>query len=299
MSSERFYASGKLLLFGEYLVLRGSKCLSVPLAAGQFLSISPGESNEIIWECFEGDHKWLEITFSNAFEIVSTSAQEKALIVQKLLKLIAAKNTDLQITGKYFRFEINFHRNYGFGTSSTFISLLSQWSGADPYFLLQESFGGSGFDVATATAQTPVIYELNEHRVTTVEVSAAIQEKLLFIYLGNKQHSGREVSLFSKIKTTSTDKLMMNRIVEKAVGCDYIDEMDALMDESELLLSAILQTEPVKNTYFEDYAYSIKSLGAWGGDFIMATYRDENTAREYFTNKGCNPIFNYKQLIKS
>ena len=48
--------------------------------------------------------------------------------------------------------------NWGLGSSSTLISLLSQWSGVAPEKLLSTSFGGSGYDVACATAKDAIIY---------------------------------------------------------------------------------------------------------------------------------------------
>lgn len=299
MNESSFYASGKLMLFGEYLVLRGSKCLAVPLSAGQSLTISPSPGSAVLWECFEGDHKWLEIVFSDTLEIIRTSDKQKALIVQELLKLILKDQPYLKVGGSNFRFDINFHRKYGFGTSATFISLLSQWSGVDPYILLENSFGGSGFDVATATAATPVIYKMHQHKVTPVRIPETIQSQLLFIYSGKKQHSAREVLSFEKLHTSALQVSRMDTIIDSVVACEDVETMESLIEESEMLLSGILKAVPVKNRYFDDYPFAIKSLGAWGGDFIMATFRDEDEARQYFSTKGCKPVFNYKQLIKS
>jgi mevalonate kinase len=297
MNELKFYASGKLMLFGEYLVLRGSKCLSVPLAAGQSLIIRANTSEDILWECFEGDNKWLDILFSNTLEIISTSDKDKASVVQKLLKFILKERPPLKMSGKSFRFDINFHRKYGFGTSATFISLLSQWSGIDPYLLLEKSFGGSGFDVATATSGTPLVYQMKERSIKPVIIPEAIQQQLLFIYSGKKQHSAKEVLSFVKMHTSENQISQMNTIVDSVVGCEDIGTLESLMEESEILLSGILHAIPVKKMYFDDYPFAIKSLGAWGGDFIMATFRDEDAARQYFSEKDCKPIFNYKQLI--
>ena len=214
------------------------------------------------------------------------------------MKLILKERPHLKILGSSFRYEINFHRKYGFGTSATFISLLSQWSGVDPYILLEKSFGGSGFDVATATATSPVVYKIRERSTIPVKIPESIQPQLLFIYLGKKQHSAREVLSFEKIHTTKKQVSQMNSIVNNVLRCEEIETMELLMEESEELLSKILNAVPVKKMYFEDYPFAIKSLGAWGGDFIMATFRDEDTARQYFNKKGCKPVFNYKQLIQ-
>jgi len=299
MTQDHFSASGKLLLFGEYLVLRGSKCLAVPLQAHQTLSITNLAEDILIWDCFEGDHQWLTIQFDSDLNIVSTSDEGKALITKHLLSLIKKEQPGLKFTGRRFKFYINFHRHYGFGTSATFISLLSQWSGVDKYFLLDHSFKGSGFDVAAATANGPVIYEMEERKVNSVEIKKDISNHLLFIYSGKKQYSHKEVNLFSSLQSSPAAIDEMNEIVIAATKCDDIKIFESLMQRSESLLSGILKSKPVKNLLFDDYPFSVKSLGAWGGDFLMATYRDENKAREYFISKGFNVIFNYQELVKA
>jgi mevalonate kinase len=45
-----YYASGKLLIFGEYLVLKGAKCLAIPLRYGQKLSVEKSNQDNILWE---------------------------------------------------------------------------------------------------------------------------------------------------------------------------------------------------------------------------------------------------------
>src|SRR5690625_323478 len=143
-SSLSYYASGKLLLFGEYLILRGGKGLAIPLSSGQKLQITPVQEKGTFWQCLEFGTEWLTIHFSEDLSILKTTDKNKALLVQNLLLLIKAKRPDLAVSGLVFRFDLDFHRRYGFGTSATLISLLSQWSEVNPYFLLGHSFGGSG-----------------------------------------------------------------------------------------------------------------------------------------------------------
>jgi hypothetical protein len=54
----------------------------------------------------------------------------------------------------------------------------------------------------------------------------------------------------------------------------------------------------VKLHFFPDFNGAVKSLGAWGGDFVMATHNgNPNHAVSYFRNKGFNIIFPYKELV--
>ena len=157
MNALKFFASGKLLLFGEYLVLRGAQSMALPLSSGQELQITTNPSGGIQWEAFEFGNQWLTIHLSNDLKILDTNDPEKARTAQKFLELISTNST-VTVRDLHLRFDLDFHRHYGFGTSATLTSLLSQWSGVDPYYLMQQTFGGSGYDIAAATATTPFIY---------------------------------------------------------------------------------------------------------------------------------------------
>ena len=53
----------------------------------------------------------------------------------------------------------------------------------------------------------------------------------------------------------------------------------------------------VKEIYFSDYSGEIKSLGAWGGDFILAA--GPINTKKYFEEKGYKTIFSYKDMLKN
>ena len=44
-----------------------------------------------------------------------------------------------------------------------------------------------------------------------------------------------------------------------------------------------------------DYEGQIKSLGAWGGDFILAA--GPVNSKKYFYDKGYNTVLNYKEIF--
>ncbi|MCO5285412.1 MAG: GYDIA family GHMP kinase [Chitinophagaceae bacterium] len=297
MNALKFFASGKLLLFGEYLVLRGAQSMALPLSSGQELQITTNPSGGIQWEAFEFGNQWLTIHLSNDLKILDTNDPEKARTAQKFLELICTNST-VTVRDLHLRFDLDFHRHYGFGTSATLTSLLSQWSGVDPYYLMQQTFGGSGYDIAAATATTPFIYSRENKIEKEFRLADAITSHLLFVYLGKKQISAGEVAAFKKKVTTKDQLHEMNRIVEAASQCTSIIDWENLMMQSEALMSSILHFSTVKEQLFPDYPYAVKSLGAWGGDFVMATFRDISEAKKYFQQKQKQPIFTFKELAK-
>jgi hypothetical protein len=74
-----------------------------------------------------------------------------------------------------------------------------------------------------------------------------------------------------------------------------LEEFCDLLDKHEKVMSEILELPTVKENIFSDLDGSIKSLGAWGGDFVMAVSKDNPTA--YFENKGYKTIVTYKDMI--
>ena len=60
-------------------------------------------------------------------------------------------------------------------------------------------------------------------------------------------------------------------------------------------MSNILEMQTVKESLFSDFPGTIKSLGAWGGDFVMAIL-DENP-KDYFASKGYNTVIPYDEMI--
>ncbi len=282
------------MLFGEYLVLKGSDCLAFPLKFGQALSI--GKSDNLKWESYDKNGMWFHVTMDNNLSILETNDPKVAAILRDLFKIIQNEKPSLNLI-QQFKAEANFELNWGLGSSSTLISLLSQWSGVDSKKLLQSSFGGSGYDVACATAEKTILYA-NGATKKEVHLANSITEHMLFVYLGNKQNSREEIKRFKGAEVEDKDVSTMNSIIKKSIETNNIDEFEKYLNDSENLVSNIIGSEKLKERLFTDYPYSIKSLGAWGGDFFLATYRDLETAKSYFREKEYDTLLTYQELIK-
>ena len=61
-----FFANGKLLLTGEYAVLRGACALALPTKFGQHLTVEENNSNFINWKSLDHENK---VWFENDFDI--------------------------------------------------------------------------------------------------------------------------------------------------------------------------------------------------------------------------------------
>jgi len=64
------------------------------------------------------------------------------------------------------------------------------------------------------------------------------------------------------------------------------------------MLGEKLDLTPVKELLFPDFNGQIKSLGAWGGNFVLVASSDTSEqVRNYFLNKGLTTVFSFDELI--
>ena len=79
------------------------------------------------------------------------------------------------------------------------------------------------------------------------------------------------------------------------MGSENLKNFTSEIEKHEKILSAILETKTVKETLFPDFTGTIKSLGAWGGDFVLVVSKENPTA--YFKEKGYETILPHKEMI--
>ena len=93
---------------------------------------------------------------------------------------------------------LEFNRNWGFGSSSTLIALIAGWSNTDPLQLHRMVSQGSGYDVACSLSDSPILYKLNQNipEIKKIEFNPPFAGELLLVYLGAKQSTDIEVKSF-------------------------------------------------------------------------------------------------------
>ncbi len=300
---KEFYSNGKLLLTGEYAVLDGAKSLALPVKYGQYLSVYEGNNPELYWKSIdEKGACWFEARFNlrSMSEVFSSDAKISGILF-KILKEAKELNPLFlkKDSGYSVETRLTFHREWGLGSSSTLINNIAQWSQTNAYELLKRSFEGSGYDLACAMHNQPITYQLVNGKPSVEEVSfdPGFKEHLFFIHLNKKQNSRESISKYKKI-AFDAKKLVesLSDITDGILLCKYLEDFESLIQTHEELISKTLQMPTVKDSLFSDYRGSIKSLGAWGGDFILATGNQETTT-EYFRKKGFKTIVPYSKMV--
>ncbi|WP_103069835.1 GYDIA family GHMP kinase [Aquimarina sediminis] len=302
-----FYSHGKLLLTAEYLVLDGVNALAIPTKKGQWLIIEECEGNQITWQSLDNEGNcWFKtnltpdgITFQQAEGSTDKNDIENTLI--NILTCAKELNPDFLTKQNGYKIEsrLEFNRQWGLGSSSTLINNIAQWAKVDAFTLLEKSFGGSGYDIACAQHDSPILYKRNEGKpvVTIANFNPSFKESLFFIYLNQKQDSKASIKHYQSLPLKHFDQAeaAVNEITSKIVNCSTLAEFTALIDLHEEVISKIIKTPTVKSRLFQDYKGSIKSLGGWGGDFILVT--GSTSEMSYFKEKGYLTIIPYSKMI--
>ncbi|WP_106794247.1 GYDIA family GHMP kinase [Aquimarina sp. Aq78] len=302
-----FYSHGKLLLTAEYLVLDGACALAIPTKKGQWLLIEESDVPQIIWKSFDEEGNcWFETSLileGNTFKSTQDNIKENNISTILIDILTAAKelNPNFLSPGKGYRIEsrLEFHRQWGLGSSSTLINNIAQWAKVDAFALLEKSFGGSGYDIACAQHDSPILYKRNEGNPTvkTASFDPPFKENIFFVYLNQKQDSKASIKHYQALPLKDFDnaEVAINKITSKILDCSTLDEFKTLINLHEEIISKIIKTPTVKSTLFPDYPGSIKSLGGWGGDFVLVT--GNSSEMEYFKKKVYDTILPYDEMI--
>ncbi len=305
----KFYSHGKLLLTAEYLVLDGAKALAVPTKKGQSLKVAEAKKNQLLWKSVDSHgNTWFEqeyeITSHQFLPKKSLPTQEENLVcraLQNILSKLRAFQPELfQQQGYSFTTELEFPRDWGLGSSSTLINNLATWANVNPNELLAKTFGGSGYDLACAKHSSPILFQLQKEMnplVEEVEFSPDFQEELFFVHLNQKQNSREGIQHYRQQNLAKKQDWIKetDKITSEILKAESISTFENLIERHETLLAEILGMQTVKERLFPDYPRNLKSLGAWGGDFILATGNDAE--KTYFTEKGYSTILDFSEMV--
>lgn len=292
-------ANGKFLITGEYVVLRGAEALALPLRMGQRILMVPNPSEAVYWEGFAPGGKWLETAFhADSLEILAGADAEKSERLVNIIREIRKQAPDFLKGGTWVRTDLDFEPTFGMGSSSTLLALLCDAAGADAYPVLKHTFGGSGYDLACAFAEKPLLYTLRNDvaESRTVSFPAAIAKHVLFVYSGNKMVSSGEVKKFSSLSIPDAVIESFSALSHALLRTEDVPEFADIVTEHEQKMGELLGREPIQ-TRFPDFPGTLKSMGAWGGDFFMALCPDPAEARRYFAAKGFDPVFGYDEIV--
>jgi mevalonate kinase len=303
-TKKTYYSNGKLLITGEYLVLDGAQAFALPTKFGQNLIVEEDENEVINWKSFDSDGSiWFEDCISFSSIIQQTYFEKDSSIKNKLIEILheaylMQPEFITKAKGYSIYTELTFPKLWGLGTSSTLINNIAQWLNIDAFKLLQRSFGGSGYDIACAQNTSPIIYQLQYDNpiVKTITFKPPFTQNLFFVYLNKKQNSRTAIaSYYGKNGEIEKNITKIDAITHDVITASSAKEFALALEHHEIEMSNILELKTIKESLFPDFNGVIKSLGAWGGDFVLSISKENPTA--YFNSKGFNIVIPYSDMI--
>ena len=295
------FSHGKLLLTSEYVVLDGALALALPTKWGQefFVSEHPDGKSLINWTALHQGKFWLNaiIDYQNG-KVVSTNIPESAAFILKVLMKVKELSVfQLKDDSSYsIKTDLQFPANFGLGSSSTLMNNLAQWAEIDAFELNETCLGGSGYDIAVAQERSGILYQNQTERIVKkIDFNPSFKNDLIFIHLNQKQNSREGINLYRSKEKSPQLIEEFSTLTKRVLQVQTLEEFSELMMLHEKKLSELLGIKTVKEKYFETCPSFVKSLGAWGGDFVMSS--KFSGYQDYFSGKGFSSVFSYDDLI--
>jgi mevalonate kinase len=292
------------MLTGEYVVLKGALSLGLPLKYRQKLSVEEKEGKPaIIWKSLINNNLWFSTTLLLPhLRILDSNLHDLSATLIKILSAAKSLNPRFLESKKEYHItsEMDFNPDWGVGSSSSLISNIASWADCDPFELNKLTFNGSGYDIACARSSSPVIYFAKGDKPSyqVANFYPVFHKHLYFVYLNRKQNSKESIQKLDLTRVTPTDIKTISELTLTIEKTDHLETFQSLIDQHEEIISKIINKQPVKAEFFKDFDGSIKSLGAWGGDFILAaSSASEEYIRNYFINKYLTTIFRYDEIV--
>jgi mevalonate kinase len=259
-----FKANGKLLISGEYLLMRGAKALAVPLLLKHSLVLEKSTDDYLHWTALHPGGVWFDESYSLPhLKSIKNLAPEKSEFLRNLLLNAVSLNTLFaeEIRAKKVTTTLDWDINWGLGSSSSLIALIAQWAKIDPYSLHLSVSSGSGYDVFCASSPDPIIYSRNSEKpvVQTVPFMPTFHDMLYLVFLEKKQNSANAVSWFNStinVSMRSIDEI--SRLSEVLLHAGCLDDFMIAMKAHEKLIGEVLGLVPVKQRLFPDFQGEIK-----------------------------------------
>lgn len=310
MQDQYFYGHGKLLLSGEYFVIDGAEALALPTTVGQSMKVKYRHSYQPTLNWKSLDHcgnVWFESDYEFwHFNPIKSQVGEKQDFVRRVLCAARLQNPhflrdDMDV---FVETKVEFPIEWGLGSSSTFLYNVAQWAYVSPFELLKNTIGGSGYDIACAQALGPIKFQIIDKKPQweTAAFNPSFTDELFFIHLEQKQSSEKEVLKYNEMKIPNKEQIVseISALTREMLTVSDLHSFNKIISTHEEIVARALGYEKVKDIRFPDFWGEVKSLGAWGGDFVLVTSdRSPRETREYFEAKGFNTVIPFGEIVRA
>ena len=275
----------------------------LPTRPGQSMEIKTGSGSEVVWKALNHNgEEWFSANIDlMGFDIIKTTDENVAKKLCAILNSASRENSDFLSKWKKYKVttRLEFPRSWGLGSSATLINLIAQWAEANPFLIYFNLETGSGCDIAASRANSPILYTYTGESLHIVEYdfNPPFKENLFFVPLGKMADSREAVKGFLKKRVKKSDIQKATELTEQMLKINSLCAFNKWVEEHEDFIGHILHQPTVKERLFPDYPGAIKSLGAWGGDMILASGNGRFDTKKYFTSKGYDTVIPYSELV--
>lgn len=291
------------MLSGAYFALFGAKVLAVPTRLGQYMTVTtlPEKNNLIFWQSRDVEGQaWLDVNISLSDLQVSRDATGQSEGLLAVLRALRVMKPELFTTKQTYHIEtcLEFERDWGLGSSSTLVSLVAQWAGVDALELNRQSLGGSGYDVACATAKQAIVYKQGKVLEETL-LPIDFKDRVVFVHLNKKQDTRQAVQQFNtRGNNWATEVALVNTITDELTKATQLADWMRLKQEEENLIATATGLTKVQDIYFKDFPGLACSLGAWGGDFVLLlSEQDSSETVAYCRQRGFKTTLLWHEIL--
>lgn len=299
---QSFYAPGKILLNGEYTVLVGFEGMALPVKCGQWLdswifNTPPNGADTLYYQALdENEQPWFQLNISLEELLPSSeiSSEDKS-VSDTFLKMLNMVPESFFEPGKSIRLvtRLEFNRNSGLGSSSTFVALMSQFFRLNPHEVQAQLFGGSGYDVAIAQVQKPLIFWKNPQGVhfRPWKLSSSLTQQWHIVFWGEKVNSRNSSAAvketLDQLSGDTAYKMQLEKILSLTRDAQDIPTLETSLEIMQMFLSQLLGLEtPYQSLQMKPVSQGLcKWLGAWGGDMLLVNKKILQEYPSIFKNK--------------
>jgi mevalonate kinase len=277
------------------------------LKKGQWLEVEEmnGEEKPFLkWHAGMLDKEWFTAIINLPdMEKVQSSDPAVAGRLVNIFSNMAEINRELFAKGESYSFKTTstFDHSWGMGSSSALLANLARWAKIDPFELFHRVHKGSGYDVATALADGPILFSTVNHkeRIIPVRFNPPFHPHIWFVYRGQKQDTEQGLNEFERLQEPTRQQVeMISNFTGELLNARHLKQFMQVISDHESFMSDLLGRKAVKEELFNDFNGEIKSLGAWGGDMVMAASEmPADYIRSYFQTKGIQTVFGFHELV--
>jgi hypothetical protein len=119
---------------------------------------------------------------------------------------------------------------------------------------------------------------------------------LYLVHLGEKQRSAQDVVRYRNIAPNPLLLKAVGEAAELLFRASSPQEWSEAARAHEEAMGKVLGRAPVAETRFANYPHAVKSLGAWGGDFVLAQVLEASDL-QWFKERGFLTVLPWSDCV--